>query len=98
MSGSAPSAHAGRARCRYFLMSCRAGELRGQTLMGTTALYRVVDMDQTHARMEVVRSPGLPRGACFRIGLVAVHAMELVENSSETVGDPVNPTIVRSAA
>jgi hypothetical protein len=54
------------------------GELRRKELHGTVATYRVVDLADEHALVEVVDAPGLDAGARFWFTQDAVGAMTLV--------------------
>ena len=54
------------------------GQYRRSELLGTTATYRVVEMDGDHVFMTVVDVPGLPVGMRVRMTLAAVAAMDCV--------------------
>jgi hypothetical protein len=64
-------------------VACRIGELRAHRALGSTAVYRVVGVEQDHVRVEVVRAPGLARGLAFRFTAAAVEAMDIVEASGQ---------------
>jgi hypothetical protein len=64
-------------------VSCQIGELRAQRALGVSALYRVVDVEQDHVRVEVVRAPGLAPGLAFRFTAAAVEAMDIVDASAQ---------------
>ena len=56
----------------------RVGQYRRFERLGTTATYRVAEMDGDHVFMAVVDVPGLPAGMRVRVTLAAVAAMDCV--------------------
>jgi hypothetical protein len=56
----------------------RVGELRKQAILGSEAVYRVRDWNQTLVRVEVVRAPGLEPGQTFQFAVAAVAEMAVV--------------------
>ena len=56
------------------------GELRGKTLFGTAAVYRVIALEGELVLVEVVTAPGLAPGERFRFTLEAVEAMSVVRS------------------
>ena len=56
------------------------GELRGKTLLGTEAVYRVIALEGELVLVEVVSAPGLAPGDRFRFTLSAVEAMAVVRS------------------
>ncbi len=55
------------------------GQLRRQVRLESEAVYRVCELDDDFAAVEVVRAPGLHPGQRFRFKRDAVAAMELAE-------------------
>lgn len=56
------------------------GELRGRTLLGTEAVYRVIAVEGELVHVEVISAPGLSPGDHFRFTLDAVEAMSVVRS------------------
>jgi hypothetical protein len=55
------------------------GELRRQEVLGTEAVYRIVDVQGELVEVEVVRAPGLAPGRRLRLTADAVQRMQLIE-------------------
>jgi hypothetical protein len=55
------------------------GELRRHEVLGTEAVYRIVDVQGELVEVEVVRAPGLAPGRRLRLTADAVKRMQLVE-------------------
>ncbi|MCW2982843.1 MAG: hypothetical protein JWR63_413 [Conexibacter sp.] len=62
-------------------MTLHVGELRAQRALGSTAVYRVVDVGADHVQVEVVRAPGLTPGLMFRFSAASVDAMDVVKTT-----------------
>jgi hypothetical protein len=58
--------------------SIRVGQLRKQTVLGTSATYRVASLEDDHALLEVWEVPGLERGETVRVTAAAAAAMEVI--------------------
>jgi hypothetical protein len=75
--------------------SVRPGQVRRQELLGTVAVYRVVQVDETLSLVEVIEAPGLSAGMRFSFTTQAVGAMELVDPGDL---EPPSPHDDRAAA
>ena len=53
----------------------RIGELRQQSMLGTTARYRLRCIGAEHVQVEVIEAPGLVPGFRMRLGRTAFEAM-----------------------
>ena len=58
-------------------------ELRAHRLLGTTAVYRVIDLVGDLVEVEVVRAPGLISGQHVRLHASAVREMTRIEPGNE---------------
>lgn len=60
-----------------------AEQLRAHTLLGLEATYRVIDVSDQHALVEVVEVPGLHPGMRFRYDIGTVDEMRIVDLRAE---------------
>jgi hypothetical protein len=60
-----------------------AEQLRTHTLLGLEATYRVIDVSEKHALVEVVEAPGLNPGTRFRYDIETVDEMRVVDRRAE---------------
>lgn len=60
-----------------------AQQLRAHTMLGLEATYRVIDVSDEHALVEVVDAPGLHPGMRFRYDLGIVDEMRIVDLRAE---------------
>jgi hypothetical protein len=58
------------------------GQLRRQTMLGSTATYRVAAVQDEHVVLEVWHVPGLRPGETLRVTRAAAESMELLIGSS----------------
>lgn len=59
----------------------RPDQVRRQTVLGSTATYRVVEVGLDTVVLEVIDAPGLARGASFTFDLAAVAQMDVVTDA-----------------
>ena len=72
----------------------RLGQVRRHELLGTVAVYRVVDIEGPLVLVEVIQAPGLEAGARFRFTEEAVRRMRLLDPRSAA---PRRPRAAESA-
>jgi hypothetical protein len=65
------------------------GQVRRLVALGETSLYRVVALDDSLVRAEVIDVPGLPTGLTVCLTVEAVAAMDLVDAPSATRPGPI---------
>jgi hypothetical protein len=58
----------------------RPGQVRRQELLGTVSVYRVVQVDESLALVEVIEAPGLHAGMQFSFTTEAVGRMDVVDS------------------
>jgi hypothetical protein len=63
------------------------GDLYGRTVLGSSAIYRVVANEGELVVVEVVRAPSLAPGVRMRFSRSAVTAMERIERQRSGVED-----------